>query len=72
MSVWVCLDCSSKECTTQSHAWCEAELVEREDGSEAWLWEPEPAQVPHPWALAEKVDTVSIRHLPWPPLCYLG
>lgn len=37
---WHCLDCPNKECTNQKHAWAEVELVELEDGSEAWLYEP--------------------------------
>ena len=62
MSVWVCMDCPAKECSDSQHSWIEADLVEREDGTEAWLWEPEPtpAEMPHPWALEEKVATVSI------------
>ena len=39
--VWVCLDCKSKECSNPDHAWVQAELVELEDHTEAWLWEPE-------------------------------
>lgn len=44
--VWVCLDCADKECSNTEHAWAEAELVEREDGTEAWFYEPLADDVP--------------------------
>lgn len=33
---WICIDCT-EECTQPLHAWVQATLIQREDGSAAWL-----------------------------------
>jgi hypothetical protein len=42
MTVWHCIDFPDPECANQQHAWIQACLVEREDGSDAWLLDTEP------------------------------
>ena len=38
---WNCLDCIADPCVNQSHAWVQATRITRDDGSEAWLVQPE-------------------------------
>jgi len=68
---WICIDCTA-ECTNREHAWAQCSPLQLPDGSEAWLFEPDPQEepettVPHPWSLPCQTDPIVPTETPSQP-----